>query len=26
VDRYGHCAFEPDEVLGALFALRLLSR
>ena len=26
IDRYGHCAFEPGEVLGALFALRLLSR
>jgi len=26
VERYGHCNFEPREVLGALFALRLLSR
>jgi hypothetical protein len=26
VDRYGHCTFEPAEVLGALFALRLISR
>jgi hypothetical protein len=26
IDRYGHCTFEPAEVLGALFGLRLLSR
>jgi hypothetical protein len=26
VDRFGHCAFEAGEVIGALFALRLLSR
>jgi hypothetical protein len=24
VERFGHCAFEPVEVLGALFAIRLL--